>query len=327
MLVWVRYRHRAVDEVGPGGGGRSLAPRAPGMHRDGLNLGQIPFPSSYTPYTAPERRHRKHRPAPARLTHTDSPHPQIGPMFELAAGQLERPLRARSSVPATLLSFVGHGAILVVGFLLLSMSDRIALPKPHQASHLVAILVAAPPPPPPPAAAVPAPATPTPALSEPPPQALPSPPPVLDLSSPPPTPEDTIPEMRLAAAPPLAVGFGVGSASGFGAEGGVSWGRSMSTPGAETVRVGGAIATPELIHRAEPVYPASAVAARVQGTVVVEATVDERGHVTDTRVLRSIAALDQAAIEAVMQWRYSPLHVNDQPVQFILTVHVSFRLH
>ena len=101
----------------------------------------------------------------------------------------------------------------------------------------------------------------------------------------------------------------------------------MSTPGAETVRVGGAIATPELIHRAEPVYPASAVAARIQGTVVVEATVDERGHVTDTRVLRSIAALDQAAIEAVMQWRYSPLHVNDQPVQFILTVHVSFRLH
>ena len=65
----------------------------------------------------------------------------------------------------------------------------------------------------------------------------------------------------------------------------------MSTPGAGPVRVGGAIATPELIHRAEPVYPASAVAARVQGTVVVEATVDERGHVTDTRVLRSIAAV------------------------------------
>ena len=46
MLGWVRDRHRAVDEVGPGGGGRSLAPRAPGMHRGGLNLGQVPFPSS-----------------------------------------------------------------------------------------------------------------------------------------------------------------------------------------------------------------------------------------------------------------------------------------
>jgi hypothetical protein len=29
----------------------------------------------------------------------------------------------------------------------------------------------------------------------------------------------------------------------------------------------------------------------------------------------------------VMQWRYSPLRLNDQPARFILTVNVSFRLH
>ena len=93
------------------------------------------------------------------------------------------------------------------------------------------------------------------------------------------------------------------------------------------MRVGGAVATPELIHRVEPVYPAAGVAARVEGTVVAEATVDERDYVKDTRVLRSIAPLNQAVVEAVMQWRYSPLRVSDQPVKLILTVHVSFRLH
>ena len=112
-----------------------------------------------------------------------------------------------------------------------------------------------------------------------------------------------------------------------GVEGGVGWGGSMSTPPAGPVRVGQSVASPDLIHRVEPVYPTSAVASRVEGTVVVEATVDEQGHVQEVRVLRSIGPLDQAAIEAVMQWRYLPLRVNDQPSQFILTVHVSFRLH
>ena len=64
-----------------------------------------------------------------------------------------------------------------------------------------------------------------------------------------------------------------------------------------------------------------------RGTVVVEATVDEQGHVEAVQVLRSIGPVDQAAINAVMQWRYSPLRVDDVPARFILTVNVSFRLH
>ena len=101
----------------------------------------------------------------------------------------------------------------------------------------------------------------------------------------------------------------------------------MSEPGLEPVRVGAGVETPQLVHRVEPAYPPDAVAARVEGTVVVEATVDERGQVQEVRVLRSIESLDQAAIDAGMQWQYSPLRLNDQPARFILTVNVSFRLH
>ena len=82
-----------------------------------------------------------------------------------------------------------------------------------------------------------------------------------------------------------------------------------------------------MIHRVEPVYPPDAVTARVEGTVVVEATVDEDGNVISVKVLRSIAPLDQAAIGAVSQWRYSPLRVNNEAAQFVITVNVSFRLH
>ena len=49
--------------------------------------------------------------------------------------------------------------------------------------------------------------------------------------------------------------------------------------------------------------PAIAQTARVDGTVILEATIDEVGAVTNVKVLRSIPLLDQAAIYAVAKWR------------------------
>ena len=209
-------------------------------------------------------------------------------MFELAAGQIQRPFNERSSVPTTLVSSLVHG-VMLLGLLVLVSSGEIALPDPQEALHLTAILVAAPPPPPPPAVAPPAPAPPAPEPSEVPLPEVPSVLPELDLVIPEPVQEET-PELRLPAGPALTAGFGSGfgsgegsgfgsgegsgEGSGFGVEGGVGFGDSMSSAGPEPVRIGGAV-TPELIHRAEPVYPPSAVAARVEGTVIVEATVDE----------------------------------------------------
>jgi protein TonB len=91
-------------------------------------------------------------------------------------------------------------------------------------------------------------------------------------------------------------------------------------------RVGGELQAPALIRRVEPDYPGVAVAAKVSGTVILEATVNETGAVTDVTVLRSIILLDQAAIKAVKQWRYEPLTLNGQPVPFILVVTVTFSL-
>jgi protein TonB len=90
------------------------------------------------------------------------------------------------------------------------------------------------------------------------------------------------------------------------------------------VRAGGQIQAPALVKRVPPIYPPMAVSARVQGVVILEATVGRDGRVEDVVVLRSVRLLDAAAIEAVRQWEYAPLLLNGQAERFVLTVRVSF---
>jgi protein TonB len=90
--------------------------------------------------------------------------------------------------------------------------------------------------------------------------------------------------------------------------------------------VGGDIEPPTKLKDAAPAYPAIARAARVQGFVVIQATIGPTGKVTDTRVLRSIPLLDAAALDAVRQWEYTPTRLNGQPIAVVMTVTVMFRL-
>lgn len=92
------------------------------------------------------------------------------------------------------------------------------------------------------------------------------------------------------------------------------------------VRVGGQIQQPALIKRVQASYPDLAMKAHVEGTVILEAIVDENGEVRNVKVLRSIPLLDKAAIEAVRQWQYSPVVLNGVPVPFVLTVVMSFSI-
>jgi periplasmic protein TonB len=93
------------------------------------------------------------------------------------------------------------------------------------------------------------------------------------------------------------------------------------------VRVGGDIRRPERIKYVDPVYPPIAKAARVSGSVIIEATIGMDGSIRNARVIRSVAMLDQAALEAVNQWRYSPTLLNSQPVEVIMSVNVTFAIN
>ena len=93
-----------------------------------------------------------------------------------------------------------------------------------------------------------------------------------------------------------------------------------------TYRTGGAIREPRKIRDVPAIYPEAARNAKIQGLVILEATIDERGVVTDARVLRSVPLLDSAALTALRQWRYTPTLLNGVPVRVLMTVTFRFSL-
>jgi protein TonB len=75
-----------------------------------------------------------------------------------------------------------------------------------------------------------------------------------------------------------------------------------------------------------PLYPEFARAARIEGTVVMEAVLDPTGRVTQLRVIQSAPMLDQAALDAVRQWRYTPSMYGGHPVSVLMTITIRFTL-
>ena len=243
-------------------------------------------------------------------------------MFDLTSGTVDRPFLDKHS-GAALVSATSH--IVVIGSfaaaLLFGVSTEI--PEVPTMISFVAEAPAPPPPPPPPAPSVrtqskPQPATPAPVSG----QMFMAP-----------------AEIPIGIQPEPALEFDDGEGEVGGVPGGIPGGvvggllgsvlpEAPPPPPLPRVpkRVGGDIQTPELIQRVEPIYPPMAVAAKVTGMVILEATVSETGRVTHVTVLRSIPVLDNAAISAVKQWRYQPLLLNGAPYPFILTVTLTFSL-
>jgi TonB family protein len=96
--------------------------------------------------------------------------------------------------------------------------------------------------------------------------------------------------------------------------------------GVGAVRVGGNVKAPEKTRHVAPVYPPIAQSAAVQGVVILETIIGGDGKVQNARVLRSIPLLDQAAIDAVRQWEFTPTMLNGAPVPVIMTVTIQFTL-
>ena len=145
----------------------------------------------------------------------------------------------------------------------------------------------------------------------------------------PPTIEPEGPE-RLPAVPidgpSSSTGFPPGLGVGPGTE------SSVLVPVPDPPRQGGPVRVAQLpvaptkIADARPLYPEIARSARVQGTVVLEAVLDQSGRVTQLRVIQSVPMLNQAALDAVRQWRYTPSIYGGQPVSVLMTITIRFTL-
>jgi len=96
--------------------------------------------------------------------------------------------------------------------------------------------------------------------------------------------------------------------------------------GPRTLTISAGVATGMLVQRVEPVYPSIAKAARVSGTVELEATISKTGTVKDLHVVGGPAMLRQAAMDAVRQWRYKPYKLNNEATEVETSININFTL-
>ncbi len=93
-----------------------------------------------------------------------------------------------------------------------------------------------------------------------------------------------------------------------------------------SVRVSSGVAQGMLVHEVRPLYPALARSARIQGAVVLQATIGKDGTIQNLHLLSGHPLLTQAAMDAVRQWLYRPYLLNNEPVEVDTTIQVNFTL-
>ena len=92
------------------------------------------------------------------------------------------------------------------------------------------------------------------------------------------------------------------------------------------VRVSSGVAQGLLIRQVNPQYPQLAREARVEGRVILQATIGKDGSVQNLHLIGGHPMLVQAAMDAVSQWRYKPYYLNGDPVEVDTTINVNFTL-
>jgi periplasmic protein TonB len=116
--------------------------------------------------------------------------------------------------------------------------------------------------------------------------------------------------------------------AGSGGEGdgpvGPSWGNGE---GEIAQALDARMTRPETISRVNPRYTEAARIARRQGMVIVQATIDRTGRVTDVRLVKGLGlGLDESAIKAVQQWRFKPAALAGRPVPVYFQLSVNFTI-
>jgi protein TonB len=83
---------------------------------------------------------------------------------------------------------------------------------------------------------------------------------------------------------------------------------------------------PRLLSAPPVVYSPIARQAHVEGTVILDAIIDEQGNVTQVRVISGPSLLLGSALKAVSERKYEPTILDGQPVSIRLNVTVEFHL-
>jgi TonB family protein len=123
------------------------------------------------------------------------------------------------------------------------------------------------------------------------------------------------------------VGSGTGTGIGDGRGPGLGDGVGGGTGGG-VYRPGGSVTAPQLVLQLRPSYTASALDRRIQGSVMLELVVTEKGAPSLIRVVRSLdpGGLDDEAIKAVREWKFTPGRMSGTPVPVLVNVVLDFSI-
>ena len=100
-----------------------------------------------------------------------------------------------------------------------------------------------------------------------------------------------------------------------------------TAPGSAPVRIGAEIVPPKKTKDVRPVFPQSAIDRRLTGTVILDAAISPQGCVNRATVVRAVdPMLDEEAVRAVIQWKFTPTLLGGVPVPVLMTVSVQFTL-
>lgn len=92
-------------------------------------------------------------------------------------------------------------------------------------------------------------------------------------------------------------------------------------------RTGNAVTPPMLIYRPNPPYPQDAKAAKLEGNVVLQVTIEADGTVSSVEVVKSLdKRLDASAVQTVKTWKFLPAMKAGKPVPFKSTISINFKL-
>ena len=100
----------------------------------------------------------------------------------------------------------------------------------------------------------------------------------------------------------------------------------VTNPRPQKLSISSGVMAGNLLEKVTPQYPSIARAARIEGTVVLQATIAKDGTIQNLRVLAGPPMLQAAALDAVRSWRYKPYLLNGDPVAVETTVNVVFHL-
>jgi periplasmic protein TonB len=232
-------------------------------------------------------------------------------MFEDSLMESGNRIKAQSKYWSILTFLLNCGAL--IALIIWPLLHPEALPKQIMAE----LMVAPPAPPPPPRAQAPKAQTRTAILTE-----------LVEVPSRIPKAITPVPE---AVMPPSigVVGPGAGTLDGSGSVvGSILNGPAVTVrqPPRRSLRISSGVMAGNLIEKTVPQYPAIPKVARIQGIVVLQATISTAGLIQNLRVISGPAMLQQAALDAVRSWRYKPYLLNGEPVEVETTINVVFSL-